>query len=586
MAVLGGIVTGGVAASRRPLRRWATTAGAVAAVVVAYATLVRYPAFLRSPELAAVFLLFLGSLSAVWALASSRAPKKGALLVASLGSLLWAVVATAISQRHLNIAYPTLLAAMCQLRFLALHAAVACLFVLLPRPIGAGTGAASLLIVGALLSMHHLAADARTRGWVRSETGAGIAVAADDGSMEQCVTPPAPMTERDAEEVFRRQTAFPALPDDFDASKLNVLLITTEAVRADHTYLADPALTPVLGALAAQGLSFRRAYAPASRTILSLGSLFSMTPASFAPLTIRVPGWNGDLRSDTATLAELFGRARYETHAIRHDDFFSKSNGFDRGFISVYRAPHDLGTRAKIDETLASQAIETLSTLAAKKSRFFLWLFFASPHFPYLDDSGSVPERYAAGVSHVDRQLGRIVDTLHSTGLERDTIVIFTADHGEELGEHGEMGNHGTTVNSEVLRVPLVIRIPRLAPRRVEDPVSITHVFPWLLRTSPPFRPAVVERIRRDIAPALDATRGAVVAELFDGNTNQLALIWPRYKLDVDIRAGIRHLYAEDDALDGHDLLEGQALDPFGGSDAATRFRKLRACVRRSRVER
>jgi hypothetical protein len=579
------LVGSAVAGLASRLRLRASVAGVVGAVLVAYATLVRYPAFLRSPELAALFLLFLGSLSAVWGIASSEAPKRWKLLGSLLGSLLLAAIAGAVSMRHMNIGYPTLLAAMSQLRFIALHAGVACLFLLLPRPIGAGIGAASLLVVGAFLSMHHSAADARTRGWVRSETGAGIAVAADEWSVEQCVTPPTPMTDPEAENVFREKTAFPSLPDDFDAGRLNVVLITAEAVRADHTYLSDPARTPALAALARKGISFRRAYTPASRTILSLGSLFSMTPASLAPVTIRVPGWNGDLRPETETLAELFAHAGYETHAIRHDDFFSKSIGFDRGFGSVFRAPHDLGSRAEIDETLATRAIERLHALASAKSRFFLWVFFASSHFPYLSDSGSVPERYAAGVAHVDHELGRILESLRATGLERDTIVVFTADHGEELGEHGEMGNHGTTVNSEVLHVPLVVRIPRVAPREIRDPTSITLVFPWLLRTSPAFRPAVTERIRRDLAPALDATGGAVVSELFDANTNQLALIWPREKLDVDIRADIRHLYAGDDLLDARDLLEGQAAGASDGLDAAMRFRKLRACLRRSRIE-
>jgi arylsulfatase A-like enzyme len=87
---------------------------------------------------------------------------------------------------------------------------------------------------------------------------------------------------------------------------------------------------------------------------------------------------------------------------------------------------------------------------------------------------------YDAGVLYVDAQVGRIHDALERLGLLDRTLVIVTSDHGETLGERGQMG-HGLLYNS-VLEIPLVVRYPRLFPpgTKVPAPVSLVDVLPTI----------------------------------------------------------------------------------------------------------
>ena len=80
----------------------------------------------------------------------------------------------------------------------------------------------------------------------------------------------------------------------------------------------------------------------------------------------------------------------------------------------------------------------------------------------------------------MDSQIGRLLDALERRRLLDRTIVIVTGDHGESLGEHGER-DHGIFVYESVMRVPLIIRAPGLAPRRVGDVVRLVDVMPTVL---------------------------------------------------------------------------------------------------------
>jgi arylsulfatase A-like enzyme len=99
-----------------------------------------------------------------------------------------------------------------------------------------------------------------------------------------------------------------------------------------------------------------------------------------------------------------------------------------------------------------------------------------------------VPERdlpwaealYDATVAQADRDVGRLLSELDALGLAESTIVVVTADHGEEFLEHGDLG-HARTLFDEILRVPLLIRAPGIAPRVVDDPVELIDVAPTLL---------------------------------------------------------------------------------------------------------
>jgi arylsulfatase A-like enzyme len=87
---------------------------------------------------------------------------------------------------------------------------------------------------------------------------------------------------------------------------------------------------------------------------------------------------------------------------------------------------------------------------------------------------------YDATVAQADRDLGRLLDELDQFGLRDKTIVVVVADHGEEFLEHGDL-SHARTLFDEILRVPLMLRIPGVAPRTVDAPVELIDLAPTLL---------------------------------------------------------------------------------------------------------
>jgi arylsulfatase A-like enzyme len=87
---------------------------------------------------------------------------------------------------------------------------------------------------------------------------------------------------------------------------------------------------------------------------------------------------------------------------------------------------------------------------------------------------------YDATVAQADRDVGRLLDALEQDGLAQRTLVVVTSDHGEEFLEHGDL-SHARTLFDEILRVPLLIRVPGMAPRVVDEPVELIDVAPTLL---------------------------------------------------------------------------------------------------------
>ncbi|MCA9631531.1 MAG: sulfatase-like hydrolase/transferase, partial [Myxococcales bacterium] len=103
-------------------------------------------------------------------------------------------------------------------------------------------------------------------------------------------------------------------------------------------------------------------------------------------------------------------------------------------------------------------------------------------HAPYdLGKGGKTKfERYLSEAEVVDGQLGLLMRAIETAKLDKRTMLIVTADHGEAFGEHGRY-RHTTTVYDEMLHVPLVVRFPGAMPRRVEEPVSLVDVAPTIL---------------------------------------------------------------------------------------------------------
>jgi choline-sulfatase len=137
------------------------------------------------------------------------------------------------------------------------------------------------------------------------------------------------------------------------------------------------------------------------------------------------------------------------------------------------------------------------------------WLYYAHAQNLYTVNDAHVRNArhaYYGMVSYIDDKVGRVLSTLEQCGLTRDTVVIFTADHGEMLGERGMW--YKQTFFEWSARVPLLIAAPGIAPRRVAAHVSLVDLLPTLLDLATP---------ERALQP-VDALHGTTLVPLMKGD--------------------------------------------------------------------
>jgi arylsulfatase A-like enzyme/Flp pilus assembly protein TadD len=267
----------------------------------------------------------------------------------------------------------------------------------------------------------------------------------------------------------------------------HLLLITLDTTRADRLkcYGYEPARTPVLDALASEGVLCERAYTVAPLTLPAHASLFTgLYPVETGVIT------NGRGRMDDSlpTLAESLKRRGYETAAFVASFVLDRKFGLARGFTAY---DDDIAGEEPDADALhrhrngAEVVDAALAWLRQPRSRpFFCWVHLYDPHFPYLAHTDlfgdEFTERpYDAEIAYVDQQVGRLVAFLKERGLEGQTLIVVVGDHGEGLGEHFEFA-HGMTLYNATMQVPLIFRYPTKLPAagRVGMNVSTVDVSP------------------------------------------------------------------------------------------------------------
>ena len=275
----------------------------------------------------------------------------------------------------------------------------------------------------------------------------------------------------------------------------NVVLISIDTLRADHLSLNGyaRATSPNLDALAARGVSFTNAVASSHWTAPSHATLLTgLHPEEHGLVAYPSPG---RMAPEVATLAEALADAGYETAAFTAAHFVSRRWGLDQGF-HLWEEDRD-GAAGRFGRGSA-----WLAARAKSDTPFFLFLHTYEVHEPYdppapwdglfapapAADSalreplskrfadgwrpspaelGSLVALYDGGIRYTDGELGRFLD-----GLDPETLVIVTSDHGEEFLDHGGI-SHGA-LYGELVRVPLVFGHPklRLASDAVVDQVT------------------------------------------------------------------------------------------------------------------
>lgn len=312
----------------------------------------------------------------------------------------------------------------------------------------------------------------------------------------------------------------------------NIVLVVMDTLRADRLscYGYAKPTTPHADRLAARGMLFEEAFATSSWT----------WPATASILTGLEPEQHGVTSNQSCTLAlsneslpELLQTRGLTTGGFSGNPLIAPERFFDQGFESFRAWP-----RMEMSDGLIDDILGWIDRHA--DVRFFLYLQLVDPHTPHrpleselarlggempadfprpvhegqevdgmdyytsillraenLDAEGKprpelVPEAhrqwihdvYDASVGTGDHYFGLVLERLERLGLDRNTLVVFTSDHGEELFDHGCLA-HGHTLHRELVRIPLIVAGPGVpAGVRVKQPVSNRHLAPTLARVA------------------------------------------------------------------------------------------------------
>lgn len=168
---------------------------------------------------------------------------------------------------------------------------------------------------------------------------------------------------------------------------------------------------------------------------------------------------------------------------------------------------------------------------------------------------------YYALISHLDAQIGRVLDALEASGRSADTWIFFTADHGLAVGQHGLMGKQNMHEHS--LRVPFIVAGPGVAAnRRIETRIHLQDVMPTTLELAGVSRPSQVRF--RSVLPLMDEPRGGEQPDIYSAyRDSQRALIHGAFKLIVYPVGKVLRLYRLDkDPAETTDLARDAAHMP------------------------
>ncbi len=260
----------------------------------------------------------------------------------------------------------------------------------------------------------------------------------------------------------------------------SLLLITVDGLRGDRVGASGgPAgLTPELDALAGQGVVFTRAITASAASLPAHASLMS----GRWPFDHGVRDRDADrLPSPVTTLAEALARRGFKTAAIVSSPSLSGLSGLDQGF-EIY--DDALPGPWRPAPAVTDAAIERLRALAAARS--FLWVHYADPALPLAPPepfhSAHAGQPYEGMVAQVDSEIGRLLQSFAASGRAGRTLVVVAGAHGQSLGAHGEM-LHGSTIDDEVVRVPLIVSLPPHVPSGVKATsiARLVDLYPTIL---------------------------------------------------------------------------------------------------------
>ncbi len=421
----------------------------------------------------------------------------------------------------------------------------------------------------------------------------------------------------------------------------NVIVIVVDTLRADHlpSYGYGQGRTPSLDAFAADSIRFEEAYSNASWTRPSFASIMTgRYPSSHA-----VMAKSESLSGELTTMAEAFASGGYATHGIVTNynvgPYFNFQQGFDR---YEYLSPEFVlgadDTAAKLllvqflrqriesvrdaawgvqpgtayqDAVTVNEHVGAFLDHAPNDQPWMLFVGYMDPHDPYFahpydgaaygraahpnpspDEAAHLTGLYDGEITYWDEHFGELLRDLRRRGLYDSTTIVVTADHGEELCEHGGFW-HGTTLYDEQVHVPLFVHLPegRRAGTTVRHWVQSVDILPTLLREARLEVPAGVqggdlfegsdhlfaeESHEGNILTAVRERRGTDEVKLITANPGN-----PRHLPETEL------FRVDLDRAELHDLsaTESPLLESMEVATAAARVRAAEGAVEGQQVE-
>jgi arylsulfatase A-like enzyme len=391
-----------------------------------------------------------------------------------------------------------------------------------------------------------------------------------------------------------------------DLKDANVVLVILDAARAREfgAYGFGRNTTPFIDAIAADGVVFEKAFTPA---VYTLGAMSSVWTSQYPDRHHGDVSFQSPLPKDRLTLAEVLSGQGVHTAGFVATAVPGGFNGFDRGFDEFHEVWQTVGSRADAFREVVPPWIQ-----ANADRRFFLYVHYREPHFPYdpeppfdtkFGPDGPIPKAarrdmsffrdvnqgrrefseeeqahlvrlYDGNLGYVDREVGALRSALETAGVWDNTVFIVSADHGEGLWEHRWIG-HNVQVYEPSAHIPLIVRLPAgVGPRgtRVTDLADLVDIGPTVADVFGAREAGGADRefMGRSLLPVIAGAPGRPVV------VSRTVWETPRYAL----RDG-RWTYVYDTATGGEEMFD-TATDPDEDTDVAGVYPLRRAYFRQA----
>lgn len=292
----------------------------------------------------------------------------------------------------------------------------------------------------------------------------------------------------------------------------NIILIVIDTLRADHlgVYGYEKPTSPNLNAFAMQSTVYDSCFAQAPWTQPSIATIFT----SRYPTQTGIHCLHDRLDEQHLTLAEILKGEGYQTTGIYSHTVLRRRFGFGQGFDTFENCltPGEDPSKVRSSHRVTKKAVDWLREHGHQP--FFLFLHYFDPHYDYLrhpeidypeyhgmlrspmpintlrhkrkqlqeEDLRYLVALYDGEIRYTDQCIGLLFEEINALNLQENTLIIVTADHGEEFMTHGWIG-HTRTLYHELIHVPLIVRYPRAshAPRRIKGVFELADILPTIL---------------------------------------------------------------------------------------------------------